>query len=150
MLPRGAKWGIVVLVKDIVLSGEYEHTVDDKGRLTLPAKFREFFPESAYVARYVEEGASCVTVFPPEAWLDYQAKKIEPLDQSGTGAANRKIRKVYRYLHKIEPDRQGRLLLPADFIKELDLRGRVKVVGRWDRFEIWNPETLAAYDAEEE
>lgn len=137
-------------MKDFVLFGEYEHSIDEKGRVTLPAKFREHFDRGAYLALHVEEGASCATVFPEEAWLEYVATKIQPREESGSRADNRIIRDIYRDLEKVEPDRQGRVLVPSKFSQKLTLRGKVIILGRRDRLEIWDPETLERYDAEGE
>ena len=143
-------WGKVGLMKEFVLFGEYEHSIDDKGRVTLPAKFREHFERGVYLALHVEEGAPCATVFPEDAWLEYVAAKIQPREESGSRADNRIVRDIYRDLEKVEPDRQGRVLVPSKFSQKLALSGKVIILGRRDRLEIWDPETLERYDAEGE
>jgi MraZ protein len=152
------KWWIVLrsgdlcrkvgVMKDFVLFGEYEHSIDDKGRVILPARFREHFSQRAYLALHVEEGAACATVFAEDAWQEYVDRKIKPREESGLPADNRIIRDIYRDFDMTEPDRQGRVLLPSKFVQKLALRGKVIILGRRDRLEIWNPETLARYDAE--
>jgi MraZ protein len=137
-------------MKGLVLSGEYEHVLDDKGRVTLPAKFREYFERAAFITRSVDEHAPCVDVFPPEAWAEYEAKKVEPREESGTPDDDRIIRTIYRNLTKTEPDKQGRVLIPSKLVERFRLNEKVVILGRHDRLEIWNPQTLEAYDAEED
>lgn len=128
-----------------VLSGDFEHVLDDKGRVTLPAKYRERFQESAYLVRLVGE-APCVRVYDGQGWNAFDTRYLEPLDEFGSEEDSWRIRDVYRNLYDVVPDRQGRVLLPAAFIEELGLSGKVRIIGNRTHLEIWNPATLAAVE----
>lgn len=130
-----------------LLSGEYEHTLDGKGRVTLPARYREHFRHGVVLVRFLDS-EPCVRVYHPEAWEEFDGKYLEPLDEFGDEEASWKIRDVYRNLVEAEPDKQGRVRVPSQFVEELGLKGKVKIVGRRNGLEIWNPETLALRDEE--
>ena len=91
-----------------MFTGEYRHSVDDKGRLAVPARFRAQLTGGAYVSRWID---GCLAVFPREAW-DGLADKVAGLPVSDPGS-----RAFQRFLFAgatdAELDRQGRVLVPA-------------------------------------
>jgi MraZ protein len=135
-------------MQQILLSGDFDHTLDPKGRITLPARYREYFQGGAVLVR-LQENEPCVRVYHPESWADFDAKYIEPLNAFESEADNRRTRKIYSGLDLVEPDKQGRVLVPAKRIDELGLSGKVKILGNRTHLEIWNPDTYAAYEAQE-
>jgi MraZ protein len=132
----------------MLLSGEFDHTLDPKGRITLPARYREYFQRGAVLVR-LQENEPCVRVYHPESWTEFDAKYIEPLNAFESEADNRRTRRIYSGLDLVEPDKQGRVLIPAKRIDELGLSGKVKILGNRTHLEIWNPDTYAAYEAQE-
>jgi len=131
----------------ILLSGEFDHALDAKGRVTLPARYREYFEKGAVLVRFPDK-EPCVSVFHPESWEEFDAKNLEPLDVFESEEADWRARDIYMNQDYVEPDRTGRVLLPSQRIKELGLSGKVKIIGNRTHLEIWNPETLAARRAE--
>jgi MraZ protein len=125
-----------------LLSGEFDHTLDPKGRITLPARYREYFSRGAVLVRIPGEDP-CVRVYHPDAWREFDEKYLEPLNVFESAADAWRVRNIYRNHDEVEPDRQGRVLIPQQRIKELGLSGRVKIVGNRTHLEIWNPTTLA-------
>lgn len=127
-------------MEQLRLSGEFDHTLDPKGRVTLPARYREYFSRGAVLVLIPDE-EPCVRVYSPHAWDEYDAKWLEPLNVFEDKHESWKVREIYRNMDEVEPDRQGRVLLSAQRIKDLDLSGKVKIIGNRTHLEIWNPAT---------
>jgi len=130
-----------------MLAGEDEYALDDKGRVALPARYRDYFRDGVVLARFKDKDQS-VRVYHPHDWGVFEERNFEPLDDYGRDDDRRRRRDVYRNLGQVVPDGQGRVLLPSRFIDELGLRGKVKILGNFSHLEIWEPVTLAAVDAE--
>lgn len=126
-----------------LLSGTFEHSLDAKGRVTLPARYREYFRHGAVLVR-LRPDEPCIRVYHPEAWEEYDQRFIEPLDTFGNEDDAWRTRLLYMNQDFVEPDAQGRVLLPTNRLKELGLSGKVTIIGNRTHLEIWNPETLAA------
>lgn len=133
----------------VLLAGEFDHTLDPKGRITLPARYREYFQRGAILVRF-QDREPCIRIYHPEAWDEYDAKYIEPLDVFESEENSWRTRMIYENLTQVDPDRQGRMLIPSQRIKELGLAGKVKIVGNRTHLEIWNPDTYAALKASRE
>ncbi|OFW61042.1 MAG: hypothetical protein A2133_04575 [Actinobacteria bacterium RBG_16_64_13] len=134
-------------MQQILLSGEFDHALDPKGRVTLPARYRDHFEHGAVLVRF-PDGEPCICVYHPDSWREFDAKYIEPLNVFESEADAWRAREIYTNQDHVEPDRQGRVLLSSQRIKELELVGKVKIIGNRDHLEIWNPDTLAARKAE--
>ena len=117
--------------------GQYTYTLDDKGRLTIPARFREELTGSIVITRGLDH---CLTLYPMDIW-DEIAQKVNAVPI--TDPRGRALRRVFfADAMSAELDRQGRILIP-DRLREiagLDLTAEAVIVGL-DRFiEIWTPE----------
>ena len=122
-----------------MLLGQYEHTIDDKNRLTLPAKFRESFAEGGVVTMGMD---GCLSVYTRDDWENLVASRLadlDPLDPDG--------RTVQRFFFanaaEVELDKQGRMIVPAPLVKHARLGRDVVVAGVYDHLEIWD---RAAWD----
>ncbi|HEY8662138.1 MAG TPA: division/cell wall cluster transcriptional repressor MraZ [Propionibacteriaceae bacterium] len=117
------------------LGGTYFPKLDDKGRLTLPAKYREHFADGVVVTR-VQEG--CLAVYDVETFDSLDAR----FESRATSEAD--VRAYQRWLnsgsHDDVPDRQGRITLPAPLRAFAGLDHDVVVLGAGDRVEVWEPE----------
>ena len=117
-----------------MLLGEYEHTLDDKNRLTLPAKFREAFAGGVVVTRGMD---GCLSVFTREAWDEFVRVRLE-----GLNTFSKEARQMTRFMFagaaEAEPDRQGRVMLPPALIQHAGLDKEVVVAGVRDHVEIWD------------
>ena len=129
------------------ISGTYEVTIDDKGRVMLPARFKDLFLGEALLVR-LEDRDSCVRVYSPEAWDDFETRYLDPLNEFDSQDHNWTLKDIYSNLHEVSPDKQRRVLLPREWVRELELSGRLKLVGIKDHLEIWNPETYERERAE--
>jgi len=117
-----------------VFTGEYRHTVDDKGRIAVPAKFRAQLAEGAFVSRWLD---ACLAIHTRAGW-DALAEKVAGLPITDQGS-----RLFQRFIFaggvEAELDRQGRILLPAFLREAAGLDGEAVVVGSRDHAEIWAP-----------
>jgi MraZ protein len=126
---------------DVLLSGFFEHSLDSKGRVTLPARYREYFQNGAVLVR-LPDGEPCISVFHPDTWEKYDAKHLEPLDTFNNSADAWRSRSVYMNHDRVEPDGQGRVLLGKQ-IDKVGLSGKVIIIGARTHLEIWDPDTFA-------
>ena len=127
------------------LSGTFEHTLDAKNRLTLPAKFRAQLTNKVFVFRGDDP---CLTVFPESSW---EAAVQEMIGDTRTLSreGRRKNRKYYAFADGIELDAAGRMVLNAIQLRHAHIEGRdVIVTGTGDSLEVWNPENWAKFEAE--
>jgi MraZ protein len=125
------------------LSGEFDHALDPKGRVTLPARYRDYFRDGVVLVRFPDR-EPCVSVFHPDSWGEFDQKYLEQKDFFENSDDRWSARDIYKNQDFVEPDAQGRVLLPAQRIKELGLNGKVKIIGVRTHLEIWDPDTLAA------
>lgn len=130
-----------------LLSGTFDHTLDAKGRVTLPARYREYFQRGVVLVRF-PDGEPCISVYHPGRWAEFDARHIEPLDVFESEADAWRARKIYMNQDAVEPDGQGRVLLSARQIKEVGLSGRVTIIGFRDHLEIWDPDTFVSRQQE--
>lgn len=117
-----------------MLLGEYEHTLDDKNRLTLPAKFRQEFAEGAVVTRGMD---GCLAVYTRGAWERFVGARLETLDPFSR-EARQMSRFIFSAASEQELDRQGRIMLPTALIQHAKLGREVVVAGVRDHVEIWS------------
>ncbi len=123
-----------------MFTGEYRHSVDEKGRIAVPAKFRAQLEGGAYVARWLD---ACLAIFPRAAW-DVLAEKVGGLP-IGDANARTFSRSLFASAYELEPDRQGRIVVPASLRELAGLRDEAVIVGMRDHAEIWEPERWATY-----
>jgi transcriptional regulator MraZ len=123
-----------------VFTGEYRHTVDEKGRIAVPSKFRAQLDGGAVVSRWID---GCLAIHTRSGW-DSLADKIAALPV--TDASARLFgRSIFAGAADAELDRQGRVLLPAFLREGIGLATEALVIGARDHAEIWAPATWAEY-----
>jgi MraZ protein len=117
-----------------MLLGEYEHALDDKNRLTLPAKFREAFAQGVFVAKGIDP---CLLVYPPGQWESFVGDALGALSPF-----SREARQMSRFMFAgasdTELDRQGRIMIPQPLVEHANLGREVVVAGVRDHLEIWD------------
>lgn len=113
--------------------GEHEHTLDEKGRLTLPAKLRDSFPEGLVLTRGMD---GCVYAYPKAHWAELASRL------SSRGLLSRDDRMIQRHFFsgaaELVPDKQGRVMIPAALAAHAKLDREVVVAGVYDHLEIWD------------
>lgn len=129
--------------------GEYEHSVDPKGRVILPAKFRDRFSErGGYLSQHNE---GCLALWTPDEF-DNRMADMEETAREGTAQARNRARVWAARSYQVELDGQGRILIPPrlrDFAR-LEPEAPVLITGAIDRVELWNPQTWEERMREEE
>lgn len=125
--------------------GEYNHTIDSKGRLIIPSRFREELGEEFVVTRGMD---GCLYVFSYEEWETFQEKL------TGLPLTNRDARKFSRFFiagaSLCELDKQGRVLLPVTLREFAGLEKDVVLAGMSDKIEIWSEEKWSENDIYED
>lgn len=128
-----------------MLLGEFEHALDDRGRLSIPARFRPELEGGLVVTRGLDR---CLFVWPMDEWRPI-AEKLSQLSLMDADA-----RRIHRLLFSgatdTAPDRLGRILLPAFLREYAELRDSVVVVGLLNRLEIWSQASWGAERAQAE
>lgn len=115
--------------------GRYEHSLDIKGRVILPAKFRESFQRGGYLTRHSE---GCLALWTPGEF-ERQVELIKA--RAAAGQVNRNRARLWASTSfDVEIDRQGRMPIPAPLREFAALQGEVLVNGAIDRIELWDPE----------
>ena len=120
--------------------GEYKHSIDEKGRLAIPKKFREELSAGAVVTRGLD---TSLFLFPKEEW-DKLAQKLAslPLGQSNSRAF---ARLMLAGAMDVEVDKQGRIVLPEYLRGYAGISKNVVIAGLYTRLEIWDEEKWASY-----
>ena len=123
------------------VTGTYEHSIDAKGRLFIPAKLREELGVTFYLAMGVDE---CLAIYPQETWNRFTEKFASlPMSQSAA------MRPLFANASKCELDSQGRIVIPQKLRKYAGLEKDAVIIGVNDRAEIWSAETWNAREEEE-
>jgi MraZ protein len=126
-----------------MFTGEYEHSVDSKNRIFVPAKFREELGETFIVSRDIR--GTKLKIFSQKGWEEYIAPILEQ---------ERKIsEKAMRYLHRnavqVSPDAQGRIVIPLPLVEYAGITKTAVVVGCGKYAEIWSEENYNVMVEEE-
>ncbi|MBO8142083.1 MAG: division/cell wall cluster transcriptional repressor MraZ [Firmicutes bacterium] len=120
--------------------GEFQHALDDKGRLTIPARFREGLGQRFVVTRGLD---GCLFVYPQAEWQVLESRlKALPLTR---GDARAFVRFLFSGACECELDRQGRVMLPPPLREYAGLEKDVVVIGVSNRVEIWAAARWAGY-----
>ncbi len=119
--------------------GEYEHTIDAKGRLAVPAKFRAQMDRGAVISKGM---GTCLSVYTMERWDE----KSADLASGKTSDELRDFeRRIYPSASEVELDSQGRMVIPAKLRNYAGLASEVTVAGVRDHFEIWDRTAWQTY-----
>lgn len=125
-----------------MLTGEYQHNMDPKGRVTIPSRFREDLGERFYVCKGLD---GCLFLLSQEQW-DKLAEKLSAMPLSQGKAIQRYF---FSGVAEAEPDKQGRILIPPKLREHAGLNKDVTVIGMMTRAEIWDTERWEAYNQEQ-
>src|SRR5205085_10476163 len=119
--------------------GEHAHTIDSKGRMALPARFRQDLEKGAVISKGM---GSCLSIYTLGRWN-------EKSDELAAGKTSMELRdferRIYPSANIIEMDGQGRLVIPANLRAYAKLDSEVTVAGVRDHIEIWDRTTWQAY-----
>lgn len=123
--------------------GEYDHTLDERGRITLPRKIRQELGERDVVLTRGFD--TCIFGYDLAAW---EREATKQLDTSVTDKGGRELRRyVFSAAEKAETDKLGRVVLPTHLKEYALIQGEVKIIGAGDHFEIWDKKHWEEYAA---
>ncbi|MBC7225895.1 MAG: division/cell wall cluster transcriptional repressor MraZ [Thermoflexales bacterium] len=122
--------------------GEYIHTIDDKGRLVVPAKFRNALAGGMVITKGVDR---CLVIYSMDAWQAYR-ERISALPTLDRDARDLR-RLVFAGAVDVVPDTQGRFVIPQSLREYAGLDGQVVIAGCDTYIELWNPEEWAKVQA---
>ena len=125
--------------------GEYHHSLDDKGRVGMPAKFREDLGVVFYITKGMD---SCLFVYDKEEW-EKAEEKINNLRLTRKDA-RAFSRLFFAGASQQSLDKQGRVVIPQNLREYADLSRDVVIIGVSNRVEIWDREKWEAYNSSEE
>jgi MraZ protein len=128
----------------LAFRGLYEHSLDSKDRLTVPARFRSALADGVVLSKGLDP---CVDLYTPEAFDSVSDTYLAPHSPFSSDA--RKMRRRFHggsFDEKL--DSAGRVRLPKPLIEHAGLAGGCVIVGAGDNLEIWNAESWAAHEAE--
>jgi MraZ protein len=133
-----------------VLLGKYRLSLDDKGRLSVPAVWRHTLHElyapndqTLVVTKYFE---SCLVVYPKVVWLEIQEQLLELRNDASTRAF---LRQFCASASVCNLDRQGRILIPPELRQYAEIDSEALMIGVMRKLELWSPARWAVYDTRE-
>jgi len=125
--------------------GEYNHSLDTKGRVALPSKFRKELKGGAVVTKGLD---NCLVVYSKAEWKELATKLASlPISQSNTRAFSRLM---LAGAMDVELDKQGRIVLPEYLRKYAELGKKVIIAGLFNRLEIWEEAKWEKYRSDME
>ena len=123
--------------------GEFRHSVDDKGRVAVPVRFRSELAGGAIVSKWID---GCLAIHSRNAW-ESLAERAGHLPVTDAGARTFQ-RFLFGTAFEVTLDGQGRIVIPQVLRDFAGLRTDVQVVGSRDHVELWAPDRWSAYSAE--
>lgn len=114
--------------------GQYRHNIDEKGRLTIPARFRELLADGAYITQGFDQNLMVLRT----ATFEFISKRVN--QNSMTDQVTRELaRLLFATAERAETDKNGRILIPQFLRQAAKLNGEAVLAGVGDYFEIWAP-----------
>lgn len=127
-----------------MFTGEYQHTLDDKGRVIVPAKLREGLGDTIMITRGLDR---CLFIYHLDDWMKIE-QKVKELP-----VTRRDARAFTRYFFsgaaEVEIDRQGRILIPQNLRDYAGIEKEVMIIGVSNRVEVWSEEAWKEYTSVE-
>jgi MraZ protein len=114
--------------------GQYQHSIDEKGRMTIPSRFRDLLEEGAYVTQGFDRNLMVMT----NEYFEQVYQRITEMNLTDPSA--RLLRRlILANAYQIETDKAGRILMPQNLRQFVGLNGEAVIVGQGEYFEVWSP-----------
>ncbi|MEX2457286.1 MAG: division/cell wall cluster transcriptional repressor MraZ [Balneolaceae bacterium] len=126
--------------------GEYEHSVDNKGRVAFPAKLRKALQPDAQDRFTLLRGLEpCLYLYPDNEWelVEEKLSKINSFTREGRTVK----RNFLRFAEDLSLDKQNRIPLPSHLMEYAGINGTAIFIGSGERIEVWSPEKLEEVDS---
>ncbi|MBE3604243.1 division/cell wall cluster transcriptional repressor MraZ [bacterium] len=122
-----------------MFSGRYDHTIDEKGRVSIPARFREVLQrqnhDRLYITNFIEDSQRCLDLYPPAEW-ERVIRKFE--ERRSSDRASQLFETFYvGGAYEVPVDRQGRILIPPKLRDFAGLGHEVTFSAKHNRFQLW-------------
>lgn len=127
--------------------GEYDHSIDSKGRVSFPARLRKYLPPQNQDSFTILKGMErCLILYPEEYWMGVEERlsQINEFRQQGRTV----LRNFLRSADDLSLDKNHRLALPAKLMEYAQITNRVIFIGMGDSIELWSPDVLEKADQE--
>ena len=137
-MPKGK-----MTIKENTFTGEYKYSLDNKGRINIPSKFRSALSKLSNENFVITKGMdSCIVAYPLEEWQIRVEAGLREL--SSTSSKNRKlVRSITRFANTVKLDAQGRIQITPNLKEYANLEKEVIIIGVVNKIEIWNPVNLS-------
>ena len=124
----------------MIFFGTFEHSLDERGRIAIPARYRSAFVDGGILRRGPEGCAELYT----QASFDEEVQRRLGSENGNRRTSGRRVRRAFLPdAFGVELDRQGRILAPAPIRDEANLVGKILIIGCGDYLELWHPERWA-------
>ena len=127
-----------------MFSGRFDHAIDEKGRVSIPVRFREELVRQSldrlYITNFIHERSRCLELYPPAEW----ANLIDRIKQKASFDPRMQNFELF-YIggaHEVQVDRQGRILVPPRLREFASLGREVTFSARTDHFQLWDKQEL--------
>lgn len=127
-----------------MFSGRYDHAIDNKGRVSIPARFREVLQKNEhntlFITNFILNGERCLELYPPEEW----SRTVGNIRQKPSFDPKMQLFQTF-YIggaHEVEVDKQGRILIPPKLREFAHLDKDVTFSAMTNRFQLWDKSTL--------
>lgn len=125
--------------------GQYEHSIDEKGRISFPAKLRKLVNPAAQDRFVVVRGIEgCLYLYPENEWLNVEAALSKANNFTRAGRIAK--RNFLRYAEDLSLDKQNRIALPGDHCTYAGISNKAVFIGMGEYIEIWSPDKLQDAD----
>ena len=132
---REIRRSVILGVEEQMFFGQYEHSVDDKGRMTVPARYRELLENGAYITQGFDQNLMVMS----SETFEKIYQKVNQMNMADPLA--RQFRRfIFSNADRIETDKLGRILIPAFLRESIHLQSNATLVGMGSYFEIWIPD----------
>ena len=129
--------------------GRSQNSVDEKGRLAIPAKMRRVMSPEANETFTATRGIeNCVVLYPLDVW-EQQEEQFDRLNQFADEETRHFVRTITMWAEDVSLDKQGRIVIPAELRDFAGISDTAVVIGTVDHLEVWDPDELDAYFAEQ-
>jgi len=127
-----------------VFKGQFIHSIDNKGRVSIPAKLRKYVAPEANNSFVMTQGIdACIDIYPRDQWLTIEEKllKLNTFIQK----ESRFLRLMLQNAHEDEMDAQSRIVIPQNLLDYAQIENEVLILGALKKIEIWSPRVYNAY-----
>lgn len=125
--------------------GKFEHSIDEKGRISLPAKFRRNLVESSPEVFTITRGMDkCLYLYTQDRWSAMEEElrsNLNPYQDEDRLF----LRTLQYWTHEVQMDKQNRIMVPQELLDVAGIGNQVLLIGALERIEIWSPQEFSSY-----